>query len=220
MLTPGEDKGPVLVDVPHSKSLSFPLLCISFAELRNSHPWVKRRKKKKKRIKVRTLRGAVPIPSTCTKQEMHTPTGPARISRTSHHGVQQSNTFIYSFSSSTLWKLACANSSHVLSYFACLPPSAARFLFLGSNQPGVRSTFFRESPAKIPTACSGCISDQLPFHLSPPPWNTKEWFTCRCCCISIIIKHLFLSVRGAVRELLQVHTHPKTPTHFCKRHLY
>jgi len=55
---------------------------------------------------------------------------------------------------------------------ACLPPSAARFLLLGSNQTGGMSMFFRESPTKIPRACSGCISDQLPFHLSPPAHET------------------------------------------------
>lgn len=71
-----------------------------------------------------------------------------------------------------MWKLACAKLFHVLSSFTCLPLSAACFLFLGNNQPGERSTFFRESPAKIPTACSGYISGQLPFHLSPPAFET------------------------------------------------
>lgn len=51
---------------------------------------------------------------------------------------------------------------------------AARFLLLGSNQPGERSTFFRESPAKLPPACSGCGSDQLPFHLSPPALKLRN----------------------------------------------
>jgi len=47
--------------------------------------------------------------------------------------------------------LSCAQS------LCCLPPS----------QPGERSTSFRESPAKMPTACSGHVSDLLPFLPSP-----------------------------------------------------
>lgn len=37
---------------------------MSFVELRNSHPWVNRRKK---RIKLGTLRGVVAVPRTCRK---------------------------------------------------------------------------------------------------------------------------------------------------------
>lgn len=53
----------------------------------------------------------------------------------------------------------------------CLPPPAAHFLFLGSSQPGERSTFLRSPPAKMP-AHSGRDSDPLPFFISPPAFET------------------------------------------------
>lgn len=53
---------------------------------------------------------------------------------------------------------------------ACLPQQHAARSPEAIHQVN-RAHFFRESPAKIPTACSGCISDQLPFHLSPPAFE-------------------------------------------------
>lgn len=95
VLTPGECKGLVLVNVPQSKSLGFPLLCISFAEFRNSHSWVKRRKKENKS---KNLKGVSPHPSPCKKQQdVHALRGPAGMSRTGHCRIRRSNTFIYSF---------------------------------------------------------------------------------------------------------------------------
>lgn len=38
--------------------------------------------------------------------------------------------------------------------------------------------FFRQSPAKTPTVCSGSFSDQLPFHLSPPALTTVSCDSC------------------------------------------
>lgn len=153
------------MDVPHSVSLGFPLLCVSFVELRNSQAWVNRRKKNSK---IRNLKGCGPRP-------LHTYKAARAVHPTGSSQGEQDRPPQGTTPSTGPFPVAHHENQLVpthLTRSVTSPARLPRFLVLSRDQPGERSTFFSESPAKIPTACSGCISDQLPFQLSPPTFET------------------------------------------------